>query len=93
MIKFEAATPDLRLFPHNRIERFAEAVAGEGETGFGFGEGQGEAGGGGFGPAEDGDGIDFGGGELAAFARPACYKGRRRMPLAHSSASLALHAR
>jgi len=55
--------------PQGRVERFAEAVAGEGEAGFGFGEGQGEVGVGGFGPAEEGDGIDFGGGELVAFAR------------------------
>ena len=59
------------FLPQQRIERFAEAVAGEGEAGFGFGEGQGEVGVGGFAPAEERDGIDFGSGELVAFARPA----------------------
>jgi len=57
------------MLSQERIEGFAEAIAGEGEPGFGFGEGDDEVGVGGFGPAEEGDGIDFGGGELVAFGR------------------------
>ena len=57
--------------PQQRIEQFAETIAGEGAAGFGFGEGRGEVGVGGFDAAEEGDGIDFGGGHFVAFARPA----------------------
>ena len=45
--------------PHRRVERFAEAVAGEGDAGFGFLERGAEIFGRGLRPAEEGDGIDL----------------------------------
>ena len=39
--------------PQQRIEQFAETIAGEGAVGFGFGEGRGEVGVGGFDAAEE----------------------------------------
>ena len=56
--------------PQQRIERLAEAVAGEDDAGFGFRERGAEVFGRGLGAAEEGGGIDFRAGDFVAFSRP-----------------------